>query len=126
MEIENTRFNAEVQADLMYIAEAPVLHMADYAAHFSAAQFVALLTTEPLWEAILMLLAAVYIGLLNILVFDDGSQFRDTIVETCKIRDVEEKRSGTQHHSALGIWAYITNPLDVPFENFELITKAEK
>ena len=55
----------------MYIEEAPVLHMADDATHFSAAQFFDLLTTESVWESLLMLLAAVYIWLPNTLVFYD-------------------------------------------------------
>ena len=85
----------------MYTEGTPVLHMVDDATHFGAAQFVGPLTTAPVWETILMLWAAVYTGLPNILGFDDGSQFRDTFVEICEIHDVEWHKSGTQHHSAL-------------------------
>ena len=37
---ENTRLNAKVNIDFMYIEGAPVLHMKGNATHFSAAQFV--------------------------------------------------------------------------------------
>ena len=44
--------------------------------------------------------ATFYTGLQNTVVFDDGSQFRDTFVEICKINDIERQRSGMQHRSA--------------------------
>ena len=69
--------------------------MVDDAMYFSTAQLVQSLTTESVWEAILKLWATVYTGLPNALVFDDSSQFRDTLVEICKIHDVEWQRSGT-------------------------------
>ena len=37
--------------------------MVDQATHFSAAQFVDLLTTEPVWETILTLWLSAYTGL---------------------------------------------------------------
>ena len=103
MGAENTRFNANVYIDFMYIEEAQTLHIVDDATHFIVAQFIDPLTTESIWENILMLRATVYTGLPNTLVFDDGSQLRDTFVELCEIRNVEWERSGPQHHSALGI-----------------------
>ena len=63
--------------------------MVDSATHFSAAQFVEPPTTESVWETILTLWETVYTGLPNILVFDDGSKFRDTFVEICEINVVE-------------------------------------
>ena len=63
----------------MYIEKAPVLHMVDDATHFSAAQFVEQLTTESALETIPILWVTVYTGQPNILVFDNGSQFKDTL-----------------------------------------------
>ena len=57
----------------MYIEGAPKLHTVDDAAYFSKAQFVELRTTESVWETILTLWVTIYTGLLNTLVFDDGS-----------------------------------------------------
>ena len=71
--------------------------------HFSAPQFADPLTTESFWEIIFTLWISVYTGCLNILVFDDGSQIRDTFVEICEIYDVGWLRSRTQYHSALYI-----------------------
>ena len=47
----------------------------------------------------------------NTLVFDDGSQFRDTFVEIYEIHDAEWQTSGTQHHSALGIGERYHEPI---------------
>ena len=63
--------------------------MIDDATHFSAAQFVEPFTTESVREIILTLWVTVYTGFPNKLVFDDGSQFRNTFVEICEIHDVE-------------------------------------
>ena len=92
---ENTCSNAKEYIGFMYIEGAPVLNMIDDATHLSAARFVEPQTTESITETILTLWAAVYTGLPDTLVFDDGSQFRVTFVEICKIHDVECQRSGT-------------------------------
>ena len=80
MGAKNTRFNAKVYIDFMYIEGPPVLLMVDDATHFSAAQFFETLITESVWETILTLWTTVYTGLPNTLVFDNGSHFRDTFV----------------------------------------------
>ena len=79
----------------MYYERAPELHIVDDAAQFSAAQFIEPHTTEFVWENIITLLVTVYTELPNTLVFDDGSQFRNTFVEIWEIHDVERQRSGT-------------------------------
>ena len=81
------------------------------ATHFTAAQSVDALTTESVWEIILTLWAAVYTGLSSTLVFDDGSQFRDTFVEICETHDVEYQKSGTQYHSAPDIGERYHEPI---------------
>ena len=73
MEAENTRFNAILYIDFMYIEGAPVLHMVEDTTHISAAQFFELLTAVSVWETILTLWAAVYTGFPNRLIFDCGS-----------------------------------------------------
>ena len=46
MGADNTRFNAKVYINFVYIEETPVLHTVDDATHFSAAQFVKPQRTE--------------------------------------------------------------------------------
>ena len=75
MKAENTRFNAKVYIEFMYIEVAPKLHVVDDATHFIAAKFVHPMTNRSVWEAIITLWAIVYTGFPNTLVFDDGSQF---------------------------------------------------
>ena len=78
MDPENTRFNARVYIDFLYIDGATVLYMVGHATHFSATKFFYPRIIEPVWVDILKLRETVYIGFLNILVFDGGSPFRDT------------------------------------------------
>ena len=94
--------------------------MVDDASHFSAAQFVELLTTESVWETKLTIWATIYTFLPNTLVFGDGSQCRDTFVETCEIHDVDWQRSGTQHHSALGIGERNHEPIRHTFRKLRI------
>ena len=86
----------------MYIEGVSVLQMVDEATHFSAAQFVHAVTTESVWETVLMLCKTVYIGESGALVCDNGSQFRD-FLQICEIHDVEWQKSETQRHSTLGV-----------------------
>ena len=104
----------------MYIDGTPVLHMDDDATHFSAAQFIEPLTTKFVWETILPSWEAVYIGLPNTLVFDDGSQFRDVFVEICEINDVKNKKSRTQHYSALGGGERYHEPIRRTFRKLQI------
>ena len=52
----------------------------------------------------------------DMLVFDDGSHFRDTVVKIREIYDIEWQRSGAQHQSASGIGELIpwTNKANFP------------
>ena len=52
MGAENTRSNAKVHINFMFIEEAPVLHIFDDATHFSADQFFEPFTAEHVWETI--------------------------------------------------------------------------
>ena len=117
---ENTQFNAKVYIDFMYIEGAPVLHMVYDAIHFAADQFVEPLTTDSVWESILTLWATIYTGWPNILVFDDSSQFRDTIVGFCEIHTVEWQKSRTQHHSTLGIGERCHEPIRWTFRKLRI------
>ena len=54
--------------------------MVDTEIHFSLARLVEQTTAESAWKLILVLCETVYTGLENTLVFDDGSQSRDTFV----------------------------------------------
>ena len=78
---ENTRFNSKVYMDFVYIDGQPVLYKVDEATRFPEDPFVSPMTTESVWETILKLWATVYTGIPNKLVFDEGSQFCDAIVE---------------------------------------------
>ena len=87
----------------MYIEGTPVYHMVDDATHFNAAQFVETLTTEYIKRIHTYVMGKYLRSVTEHIIFDYGSQFRNTFVEICKVNDVEWQRSGTQHYSALGI-----------------------
>ena len=58
------------------------------ATHFSAAQFVKRLAIEFVWEIILTVQTTVCTEMPKALVFGDGLQFRNILVEICEIHEV--------------------------------------
>ena len=66
--------------------------MVDEATRFPATAFVIPITAECEQETILKLCTNLYTGIPNKLVFDEGSQFRDALVEICELHDVEWKK----------------------------------
>ena len=80
-----------------------MIHVEDDAAHFSAARFVESLITDSVCNKILAFWVSIYTGLPNKLVFNDELQLKDIFTKICDINDFEWQRSGTQHHSTLGV-----------------------
>ena len=83
--------------------------MVDNETQFRVAEFVEPLTTRSVSETIPTSRESVNTRLLKRFVFDDGLQFRDTLVEISEIYNTKWQRSGTHHHSALGIGKYHSN-----------------
>lgn len=73
MGLEDIRFNARAYMDIMYIDGRPVLHIVDEATRFSAARSLTKISTENVWESILLRWSSVYTGLPQNIMVDEGS-----------------------------------------------------
>ena len=70
---ENVRSNATVFMDTVYLDRRPVLQIADEATRLSATRFLSKMTTEGVWDTIVMYWSSIYAGLLNTMVADEAS-----------------------------------------------------
>ena len=69
---ENVRFNSRVYIDIMYLDGRPVLHIVDESTRFSAARLLTKMTTDAVWEAIVMCWSSDYTGLPKCIMVDEG------------------------------------------------------
>ena len=117
---EDLRFNAEAFIHIMYLDGRPVLHLFDAATRFSAARFPPKISTESVWETIIMCWYSVYTGLPHCIRVDDGSQFRKIFAELASLHQVEIKKSGTESHNSLGICERYHKPLRGTYRKLKL------
>ena len=100
---ENVRFNADVYVDIMYIDGRPVLHIVDGATRFSAARFLPKVSTESIWEAIILCWSSIYTGLSHTIRVDEGSQFRKIFAELSALHQFNVKKSGIEADNSPGL-----------------------
>ena len=60
---ENIQFNARAYINIMYLDGKPALHIVDEATRFSAARFLSKISTDAVWEALILCWSSVYAGL---------------------------------------------------------------
>jgi len=106
--------------DIMYLEGRPVLHIVDAATRFSAARFLTKVSTESVWEAIIMCWSSVYTGLPHCIRVDEGTQFRKIFAELSALHDVEIKKSGIQSHNSLGVGERYHKPLRDTYRKLKL------
>ena len=107
----NVRFNAKSFIDIMYLDGRPVLHIVDEATRFSAARFVPKVSTDVIWDAIVLCWSTVYTGLPHTFAVDEGSQFRKIFAELSVLHQVNIHKSGIESHNSLGIGERYHKPL---------------
>ncbi len=117
---ENVRFNARAYIDVMYLDGKPVLHIVDEATRFSAAKFLTKMSTETVWEALIMCWSSVYTGLPDNIAVDEGSQFRKIFAELSVIHGVNVEQSGVESHNSLGIGERYHKPLRDTYRKLKL------
>ena len=100
---EHVRFNARAYIDIMYLDGKPVLHIVDEATRFSAARFLPKVSTDAVWDSLILCWSSVYTGLPHHVMVDEGSQFRKIFAELSALHDVKLEQSGVQSHHSLGI-----------------------
>ena len=108
---DNVRFNARAFIDIMYLDGKPALHIVDEATRFLAARFLSKISTDSIWEAVILCWSSVYTGLPEYIMVDEGAQFRHTFAELAKLHDVKVEKSRVQSHNSLGIRERYHKPL---------------
>ncbi len=108
---KNVRFNARAYIYIMYLEERPALHIVDEATRFSVARFLPKISTESVWEAILLSWSSVYTELPQHIMVDEGSQFRKVLGELATLHNVNLEKSGIQSHNSIGIGERYHKPL---------------
>ena len=98
-----------------YINGNPILHIVDEGNHFSAAQFLPAVSTDSVWQALLKCWGAIYTGLPNRALLDQGSHFRQLFIDLAKIHYIKVENTGIQAHSILGLGERYHQPLHQPF-----------
>ena len=116
----NIRFNARVYIDIMYLDGRPVLHIADEATRFSTVRFLPKISTDAVWDAIVLCWSSVYTGLPQNMMVDEGSQFRKVFARLASIHDVNVEKRGVESHNSLGIGEMYHKPLRDIFRNLKL------
>ena len=101
--------------DIMYIKGDPILHIVDEGTHFSAAQFPPAVSTDSVWQALLKCWGAIYTGLPNRALLDQGSQFGQLFIDIAKIHDIKVENTGIEAHSSLGLGERYHQPLHQTF-----------
>lgn len=99
----DVRFHARAYIDIMYLDGRPVLHIVDEATRFSAARFLPKVSTESVWDSIILCWSSVYIGLPNNIMVNQGSQFRKVFAELAALHDINMEQSGIEAHNSLGV-----------------------
>ena len=85
---ENVRFNARAYIDVTYLDGKPVLHIVDEATRFSAARLLPKMSTDAIWDSIVLCWSSVCTGLPDNIMVDEGSQFRKIFAELAALHDV--------------------------------------
>ena len=68
----NIRFNARAYIEIMYLDGRPVLHVVDEATRSSAARFLPKISTDAVWDAIVLCRSSAYTGLPQNMMVDEG------------------------------------------------------
>ncbi len=108
---EHIKFNERIQMDLMYIDSKPILHIIDEGTKFSAAQFIPNKEIGTIWDALIKCWAAVYTGLPNRILVDQGSEFGNLFVNLAAENNVQVQKTGIESHSSLGLCERFHGPL---------------
>ena len=89
----------------------PVLHIVDVATRFSAARFLPKVSSEPVFEFIIMCWSSVYTDLPHCMRVDEGSQFCKIFAELSAIHEFNVKKSGIQSRNSLSVGERYREPL---------------
>lgn len=116
-------FDHELAADLMWIDNAPVLHVIDTDTMYQDAEFIVAKTAAALWESFLRSWVTLFIGYPNTLRLDQESAFDS--VEFRKLSNdagIALQFSGIESNDSLGVGEKYHGPLRRVLERLEKIS----
>lgn len=87
----------------MYLDGNLGLHIIDEGTRFYAARSLTVVSTDAVWDGIVLCSSIVYTVLLHHTTLDEGSHFRKIFAELSALHEVELEKSGIQPHNSLGI-----------------------
>ena len=109
------RFNERIMVDVMTIDGKKVLHVVDEGTRFSAARFLDDESTVTVWKTLIECWVAIYTGLPNRIIVDQGSNFGPTFIHMAHQRGVDVEQTGIESHNSLGIGERYHQPLRQTF-----------
>lgn len=95
----------------MYIDRELVQQINDDGTKFKAFRFLPDSSVYTIWQIILECWVTIYIGTLNRILTNRGSQFDQRFIHVPRSANVEVLRTGTEAHSSLGIGERYHEPL---------------
>ena len=98
----------------------PSFHIVDEATRFSAARFLPKVSTDAVWDSLILCWSSVYTGLPHHVMVDEGSQFCKIFAELSALHDVKLEQSGVQSHHSLGIGERYHKPLRDTYRKLKL------
>ena len=88
------RFNERIMVDVMKIDGKKVLHVVDEGTRFSAARFLDDESTVTVWKTLIECWVAIYTGLPNRIIVDQGSNFGPTFIHMAHHRGLDVEQTG--------------------------------
>ncbi len=86
----------------MYIDVRLAFNIVEEATRFSSARFLTKVSTDSVWESIVLSWSSIYTGLPQTIMVDEGAQFRKIFAELAATLDITIEKSGVQSHNSLG------------------------
>lgn len=101
---DTIEFNHEIEVDLFFIHNKPILHIIDRGTRYSVARFISSQSAEYVWNVIVDAWVTVFTGFPNIIAHDQGTNFDSAFFQgMCSEFGIVTKRTPTQSHNSLSI-----------------------
>ena len=105
--------------NIMYIGRNSVLHIIDEVTRFSCASFLGLISTTLVWDAIITSLSSVYSGMLNTIIIDQSSQFRNNFVDIVAMNDINAQKIEIEAYNSVASAERYHAPLHNTYMNLK-------
>ena len=109
--------------DIMYIGQAPILHIVDEETRFSAASFLRDVSTNTIWSTFIKCQSTIYTGLPNRIMVDQGSSLSKSGIFASLVEssNIKLDTTGIEAHFSLGLGERYHQPLRNTYRKLESI-----